>query len=268
MNRNNIIYWLLLLIFLAGCTTKEKKVFIKKYYPSGKLLSYGWYVNDRDSFAIDTIYKFYENGKQSAISIYDSRGTGRLNGVSILYYDNGNKYQVTNYTKGLAQGFSYEYNKFGKLDTKQFYLDDKPIGDNYGYDKNGNLHHYAFYWIDTNYVSYIEYDTLGNIKSGLNKRPVLFNYFTKTSNDSSKNKIQKKCYVQIIPSNPPRCRTSVHIEFISQNGFVIKKDSVVNAELYTKQYEMPDSLKLIKYYAIQYDSIINKYYNCNFETKF
>ena len=122
-------------------------------------MSYGWYTND--SLAIDTIYKFYDNGKPAAISVYDSLGTGRLNGVSTLFYENGNPYQITNYVEGLAQGFSFEYYEFGKLSTKQFYLDDKPIGDNYGYDKNGILHHYAFYWIDTNYVSYIEYDTLG-----------------------------------------------------------------------------------------------------------
>lgn len=265
MNKNHTIYCLLLLIVLAGCATKEKKISLKKYYPSGKLLSYGWYTND--SIAIDTIYEFYENGKPSAISVYDSTGTGRLNGVSTLFNKNGNLYQRTNYIKGLAQGFSYEYNEFGKLSTKQFYLDDHPIGDNYGYDKNGILHHYAFYWIDTTYVSYIEYDTLGGIKEGLNTRPVLFNYFTNIHNDTLKNRIQKKCEIHLIPSNPPRCRTKVNIDFISINGFIIKSDSVVNVELYKMRYQMPDSLKLIKYHAIQYDSIIRKYYNCTFETK-
>jgi len=267
MNKNNIAFYFLLLIFLIGCNTKEKKVLIKKYYPSGKLLSYGWYTNDSSNIAIDTIHKFYENGKPSEISIYDSAATGKLNGISSLFYENGNQYQIINYVKGLMQGFRYEFNQFGKLETKQFYLDDNPIGDNFGYDKNGIINHYAFYWVDTTYVSYIEYDTLGKIKSELNTRSVLFNYIAKINNDTLKNTIQKSCDIKIIPSNPPRSRTKVNIDFISKNGFIIKSDSIVNVELFSKKYQMPDTLKVIKYSAIQYDSIINKYYNCMFETK-
>jgi antitoxin component YwqK of YwqJK toxin-antitoxin module len=248
MNKNNIAFYFLLLIFLIGCNAKEKKVLLKKYYPSGKLLSYGWYTTDSSNIAIDTIHKFYENGRPSEISIYDSAATGKLNGISM-------------------QGFRYEFNQFGKPETKQFYLDDNPIGDNFGYDKNGIINHYAFYWVDTTYVSYIEYDTLGKIKSELNTRSVLFNYIAKINNDTLKNTIKKSCDIKIIPSNPPRCRTKVNIDFISKNGFIIKSDSIVNIELFSKKYLMPDTLKVIKYRAIQYDSIINKYYNCIFETK-
>jgi hypothetical protein len=263
MNKNYIIYCLLIL--LLGCENKEKKIFIKKYYPSGKLFSYGWYTND--SVSIDTIHEFFENGSPSAISIYDSNGTGKLNGHCTLFYQNGKQYQQSQYVNGIVQGFSYEYGQNGNLNTKQFYLDDKPIGDNYGYDSNGILHHYAFYWIDTAYVSYIEYDISGRIKDNLNKRPVLFNYFTKIKNDTIKSQLLKNCELQIILSNPPRCRTTVRIDFISKNGFIIRSDSVENVEIYSKKYLMPDSLKKIKYTAIQYDSIIDKHYNNIGETK-
>lgn len=262
------IYQALFLIFatslLSTCTKKEKKYFIKTYYPSGNLLSSGWYTND--SIPIDTIYKFYENGKLFSISIYDTSGTGKLNGTSILFYENGSPFQKSTYSKGKLQGFLFEYNKSGVLHVKQFYVDDKPIGDNYNYDNNGNLSHYAFYWTDTAFLNYIEYDSIGMIKNEFDSRPVLFNYITVIKNDTADNKINKICHIKIVPSNPPHCLTKVNIDFISVNGKILKQDSISNVELYDKQLFLPDSLRLIKYYGIQYDSITKKYYNGRIET--
>lgn len=262
MNKKNIGYLLLILFLIAGCINKSKKIFLKEYYPSGKLLSSGWYIND--SIPIDTIFKFYENGKISSIAIYDS--LGNLNGPFISYFENGNKSQINTYTHGQVQGFSYLFNKSGKVDSKIFSLDGKQIGDYYGYDTNGFLRNYAFYWNDTTYFDYIEYDSIKE-KKGLNNHSILFNNITTIRIDTIKGHIQKDCKIQLLISNPPKCRTGVNIEFISDKGFLIRKDSISNSSLYLVHIVLPDSLKLIKFSAIQYDSISNKFYNYKVVTK-
>lgn len=263
MRKNYIVYFLLILIFIAGCVSKHKRKFLKAYYPSGKLMHSGWYIND--SIPVDTILKYYENGKLSSVAIYDS--SGKLNGSVISYFENGNKEQINNYIHGQLQGFSYVFNKSGSLDSKIFSLNGKQIGDYYGYDKNGNLNNYAFYWDDTTYVNYIEYDSIGKIKPEQNSRPILFNNITKIRDSTSENKMQKNCKIQLVISNPPNCRTKVNIDFISNKGLLIKSDSVVNAPYYFSHIVLPDSLKLIKFSAIQYDSTIKKYFNYNVVTR-
>lgn len=261
------IVCLVVLLILSGCITKNEKIFIEKYYKDGKISSHGWYIDGKIMVPVDTLFKFFENGNLSSISVYDSIGSGLLNGISVLFYQDGNKFQVVNYVNGLAQGFYYQYDKSGHLETKQFYFDDKPIGDHIEFDEHGTPRKYAFYWIDSVYASYIEYDEKGMIKSGINDRPILFNYFTNVRTDSMKNKIQKVCKISIIPSNPPRCMTRINIYFYSKNGSCLLRDSVTNVELYQREYFLPDSLSIIEYKALQFDSIVGRYYTSIFRTE-
>lgn len=254
---------LIIIFFINSCVSKSKKKLQKAYYPSGKLMRSGWYIND--SIPVDTIFKYYENGKLSSIAIYDT--AGKLDGPLISYFKNGKKEQINTYIHGNLQGFSYIFNQSGNLDSKIFSLNGKQIGDYYGYDTNGILHNYAFYWDDTTYVNYIEYDSLGRIKEKLNNRPVLFNNTTTVRNNIVGNRTQKDCKIQLIISNPPNCRTRVNIDFISNNGVPIRNDSTVNVPFYLNHIVLPDSLKSIKFTAIQFDSSINKYYNYSVVTK-
>lgn len=262
-----LIYLAMGLILLGNCRMNDNKVFIKRYYKNGNIASYGWYVNNKAKVPVDTIHKFFENGNLSSVSVYDSKGSGLLDGISTLYHQNGNKYQVGNYVKGLVQGFYYQFDESGRLETKQFYFNDKPIGDHVEYDDRGMVRKYAFYWTDSVYACYIEYNENGMIKTGVDNRPVQFNYFTNVRTDTVQNKIQKVCKIFMIPSNPPKCRTEVNIYFYSQNGVLLQSDSISNVELYQQEYRLPDSLKCIKYSALQYDSISGKYYSSTFKTE-
>lgn len=267
IEKRNIVAHFVVLLLISSCGTKSNKVLVEKYYKDGNISSRGWYIGNKNKVPVDTLYQFFENENLFSISVYDSLGSGRLNGISILFYQNGNKYQVGNYVNGVAQGFYYQYDTLGILETKQFYFDDKPVGDHFEYDEDGMVQKYAFYWTDSVYASCIEYDESGMIKPEFNERPVLFNYFTNVRTDSTANKIQKVCKISIIPSNPPKCRTKVNIYFYSGDGSLLKRDSAENVELYQREYFLPDSLKMIKYTALQYDSIIGKYYNGMFKTE-
>jgi len=262
MKNTTRIYFVL--FFISGCITKEQKHFIKHYYPSGKISSYGWYT--KDSIPLDTIWKFYENGKLSAKDVYDSKGTGKLDGTSILFFENGNKYQVSNYDKGITQGYLFEFNENGKLRTKQFYLNDKPFGDHYSYNENELVKEYAFFLDEINFVNYIEYDSIGRIKNEPKPRSLLFNYISMIKRDTSNKIIKKYCEIKLVTSNPLHSSIKINVDFISKNGFFIKRDSIYNAPFYSSSYLMPDSLKIIKYSAIQYDSIMQKYFYSKFET--
>lgn len=266
LKRGNHAFVLVTILLFCSCGPKQNKVFIEKHYKNGNVLSKRWYLED-GMIPIDTIYKFFDNGHLSSIGVYDSLGTGRLNGISILFYQNGKKYQVGNYVNGVAQGFYCQYDTNGILQTKQFYFDDKPVGDHFEFDKNGTLRKYTFYWTDSVYANYIEYDETGRIMPESNERPVLFNYFTNVRTDTSGNKIQKICKVSIIPSNPIRCRTKIDVWFFSENGSLLKHDSAENVVLYQIKDTFPESLATIKYTAVQYDSIIRKYYHGMFKTE-
>ena len=82
-----IKYFLLLIIlivFLLGCFTNNKRYFKKEYYPSGNLKSYGSYV--QDSIPVDTLFTLYENGSLLSLEIYDRIG----NTLKVFsYFQNG-----------------------------------------------------------------------------------------------------------------------------------------------------------------------------------
>ena len=231
-----------ILFFFQSCETQDKKVFKKQCYPSGKLKSCGYYVND--SIAIDTTTYFYENGNNS----------GYLNGVTKFYYENGVIERIMNYKEDSLQEFSYKYMQNGLPYSKIFYLDDKQVGDCYWYYSNiAKIRKYGFYDLEGHNRNLVTYDSTGNIIEDL--RPIIFIDSIKTYSDSLDKKNYGSYDILLIISNPPKCRTSITIDYFSKEGVLIRRDSIVNKHYYFNRQKFSDSISNIKYVSSQYDSL-------------
>ena len=91
----------------------------------------------------------YKNGKKDGLSeIYYENGQlkqkenykdGALDGLSEIYYENGQLEHKANYKKGLLDGLSETYYENGQLSFKQNYKNDQYDGLVEAYNKNGQL---------------------------------------------------------------------------------------------------------------------------------
>lgn len=246
-----ILLIILISFIVAGCIEENRKMFKKEYYPSGKLKSCGWYVND--SIPIDTLYSYYENGELLATDIFDSIGNYVL---SIGYYKNGNLNELINYENGLANGFRYHFYENGSIKKRVFYLNDIGVGDAYFFYENGE--NYNFYnWEDKN-INLVQYDSSGRITEDI--RQVIFIDSFELYVDSSLKKNTERVYYELllIISNPPKCKTKIIIDYISKDRGVVRSDSIVNKHSYFEKEKLPVELSSINILGIQYDSIKNK----------
>lgn len=242
-------------IALNSCSDSLKKRYKDEYYASGKLKTRGWYIND--TIPIDTIFTFYESGKILAKEVYDSIGSAVK---SISYFENGIVHKDINYKNGLANGFFYVFRESGNLESMGFFVNDKQIGDTYYYSSTGNhIRAYSFFDWEERPINLLKYDSLtGTILKDM--RQVIFIDTVEYSKGNLNNSNQGflSCNVQIVISNPPKCRSTVKVDYLSTNGILMKSDSVVNKPYYFKKENIADSLFTIKISAIQYDSIKKK----------
>lgn len=81
--------------------------------------------------------EFYPDGTIKAVHPYDA--AGRLNGVAITYYPNGNKKSEATYKNNLREGASKEYYENGQLQSECNYKNGKAEGINNLYYENGTL---------------------------------------------------------------------------------------------------------------------------------
>ena len=112
--------------------TEEDKIIKKEVYENGKLNSAKGY---------------YENGniKWESTSYKDRK----LDGISRIYYDNGQLKMETNYKDGEKDGIEKGYQENGKIIAELNYKNDCLHGTSKFYDKNGNLEH------EQNYKEYV-----------------------------------------------------------------------------------------------------------------
>ncbi len=252
--RNLIVLSILCVGYFYGCVRNEGVKLIKKYYPSGELKSYGYYIHD--TIPIDTINNFFENGKRSSLMVYDSSGI--LHGQTIFYFQNGNVYQIINYNRGLSNNFFYEFIENGGLKSKIFFINDLQLGDSYAYNNTGSKSIiYNFYDFKGHNINFIEYDSLSGriIKD---ERQNIFIDSIHAYNDSLDKEHERSYDVQIVISNPPKCRSLVKIDYVSKNGFITRTDSIAGLPYYSKKERLSDSILTIKIFGSQYDSLKDK----------
>lgn len=241
-----------ILIFSLSCSNDGKFKLIKKYYPNGKIKSYGYYT--KDTVPVDTIYSLYENGNFASKEVYDSFGHPR--GQSIFFHKNGKVSKIVNYDKGITQGFYYEFNQLGMLKSKIFFIDDNQVGDSYYYNDTGHITAYNFYDFLGNNLNFISFDSNGkNIK---NIRQRIFIDSVLAYNGDTDKKDEHSYDIRLVISNPPKCKNSLNIQYISKKQFLIRSDSITPEPLFYRRQKLNDSTASIKINGSQYDSMTQK----------
>jgi len=247
-----ILFIISLICAIKSCEIKNKKEFKKEFYPSGKLKTYGWYIND--SIPIDTLYTFYEKGGLSGMDIFDTLGNYIK---AVGYYKNGNVNELINYKRGLANGFRYHFYENGQVKKKVFYYNDLSVGDAFFYDKKNNIVAYNFYDWKNHNLNLIEYDSLSG-RELKNVTQTIFIDSLRPYNDTL-NKTDERSYdLLCIISNPHSHKTVVKINYLSKNGNLMKSDSCTNEPYFFKKEILSDSLFSINILGSQFDSMKNK----------
>lgn len=244
-----IIFISMFVFFAIGCKTDNKKKFKQQYFPSGILKNKGWYI--RDSIAVDTIIHYFENGNTYLLEVRND--SGYLNGAIKSYYENGRMQELMNYKNDNLEGFSYHFRKDGTIESKIFYTKDKKAGDCFWYDStNTVVRKYGFYDLEGHNRNLIIYDSIGNILKDF--RQVIYIDSIRTYLDSINNSDVSFYNVLLLISNPPKCRTTITIDYLK--GLILKrKDSIIDQQYYFRKKRFSDSITSVKYSGVQYDSI-------------
>lgn len=246
--------FLIAALFLCGCFEKNKRIQKNKYYPSGKLKSYGYYMHD--SIPVDTLFTLYEDGKILSKQLYDSIGKAVK---SIYYFENGVASQVINFKQGLANDFIYDFYNNGFVNKKSFYVNDVQVGDAYYYKLNGVIDTYGFYEWNGRNINLIKYDSITG-KSIKDMRQTIYLDSVRIDTDTFDKEHKYFCNIILVVSNPPNCRSTVRIDFLSENGNLISSDSITGQPYYSAKKLLPKNLFAIKFSGSQYDSLTQESY--------
>ena len=234
-------------IMIASCDQNEKKL-VKEYYQSGKLKKSGWYINSK--IPVDTIFYYFEDGNFERIEVRND--SGQLKGVTKLYHDNGLIFKEIPYLNNSVKGFINSYNEKGQLTSRLFYLDTRQIGDGYWYAHSGKIIQYGFNGFGKDYRNFIKYDENGKILEKI--APIIF-----MDSISTYLTTDEKVYdVSLLLSNPPNCRTSVLINYLSQDSIIKLQDSVISQPYYFKKEKFSSDIDRVMFYGKQYDSSTGK----------
>jgi len=236
-------------IMICSCNKKEKQP-LKETYPSGKLKKSGW-VN-KDNVPVDSMLYYFENGNPERIEVRDD--SGRLNGVSKTFYENGTIKQEIPYIENSIEGFLNSYTASGRIASRIYQLKDRQVGDGYWFDESGSLSQYGFNGFGKDHRNYIKYDAAG----GIAEKIAPFIFTDSLSIYTPVNSEQQVYEVSVLLSNAPKCRTSVLINYLGKDSAIIKQDSVTGKSYYFKKEKFAQDIYSIKFYGKQYDSLTGK----------
>jgi len=235
----------LVFIMLSGCLEEKKeRNSAESFYASGALKSKKWFW--KEGVFVDTAYYYFENGKTSSIDILNDSGV--LDGISKVFYESGYIYQSIPYNNGIREGFILEYTPIGNLSSKIFYLNENQIGDSYWFYENNKFSRYNFYDFKKRNLNLITYDSITG-------RPIKDMYQDIFIDSIIINKTKDSFKIQLLLSNPPKRRSTIRIDYLSSSGRILKSDSIIGKPYYLIKDRLNDSLKTIKYFATQYDSL-------------
>ncbi|HMK05851.1 MAG TPA: hypothetical protein VK489_16735 [Ferruginibacter sp.] len=236
-------------ITICSCNKKEKQA-LKESYPSGKLKKSGW-VN-KDNMPVDTMFYYFENGNPERIEVRDD--SGRLNGVSKTFYENGIINQEISYVNNAIEGFIASYKENGRLSGRIHRVQERQLGDAYWFDETGKIYQYDFFGFGDDKRNYIKYDGAGNITEKI--APYIF--MDSLSIYTPVNSEQQVYEVTLLLSNAPKTRTSVVINYLAKDSTVIKQDSITGKPYYIKKETFSKDVYNIRFNGRQYDSLTGK----------
>ncbi|MEO6489785.1 MAG: hypothetical protein ABIO04_07595 [Ferruginibacter sp.] len=249
--KNTILQYGCLALFccitITGCNKDDKKI-LKEYYPSGKLKKSGKYI--KSTIPVDSTFYYFENGNYERIEVRNDSGV--LNGFSKSFHENGQVFQEIPYINNSVNGLISSYNEKGQLTSKLFYLDTRQLGDGYWFAETGNMSQYGFNGFGKDHRNFIKYDASGKISEKI--APFIF----MDSVSTYMNADDKTYEASLLLSNPPNCRTSVLINYLSKDSIIKQQDSVVSKPYYFKKQNFPYDIYRIIFYGKQYDSVTGK----------
>lgn len=234
---------------ICSCSNKDKQA-LKENYPSGKLKRSGW-VN-KDKVPVDSMFYYFENGNTERIEVRDD--SGRLNGISKTFYENGMLKQEIPYINNAIEGYVYSYKENGKLSSMTHRLQERQLGDAYWYDENDKIYQYDFFGFGDGHRNYIKYDASGSISEKI--APLIF--MDSLSIYTPLNSEQQVYEVSLLLSNAPKCRTSVVINYLAKDSAVIKQDSITGKAYYNRKEKFSQNVYSIRFNGRQYDSLTGK----------
>ena len=103
------------------------------YYPSGKVFEK---ISYADNLKHDTTFRYFENGKISAIELYNH---GVKQGEWNYFNSKGKKYISLNYYNNIVQGPFITYFKNGKKNSEGYFMNDVLNGELFIYHTNEKI---------------------------------------------------------------------------------------------------------------------------------
>lgn len=243
--------YVLSIVLLVACDQQKIKM-KKEYYSNGNLKSMVYYLND--SIPVDSGYYYYVSGKLFSAGYYDS---GLLSGNAFVFFENGKLKEKLSYSRNKLEGFCVYYDSaFDKCDSF-FYYNDSSAGDCYQ-KISGRVRSYAFIDFNHGKINQVDYDDKGLVVNDVRDK-VFFSSVTPLSKDSNVYSYRINLFV----SNPPFTSNKIVVNCIGFTGSVIKTDTLnINRASFCSIVKRADSsLHAFELFAVQYDSVLNKYYS-------
>ena len=108
---------------------------VKFFSSTGKLISEG----KMDGKAFVGKWLYYHNKTNAIMTIENYNNQGQLDGEKLVYYDNGQMAEKSNYQNGKKEGLSVWYTDNGKILKELMYKNDELNGNSRAYDIKGQL---------------------------------------------------------------------------------------------------------------------------------
>ena len=199
---------------------------IIKYFSNGKVKTNGYYIHD--SIPIGKLEEFYQNGKDSITSFYDSYGGGNLLNGTTLYYEDGKKFQENLIINGLFSGTTIQLTRSGKKIYKSCFHLGKQVGGICKFDTlNGKIKVFSFCDFTGNFLNFLNYAPSGmEEKGGINKVFFIDTLIVKKINNTS------YFNILLLISNPPKYTTSVQLNYYHKNGSIENQGGITNKDIY------------------------------------
>ncbi|HET9057778.1 MAG TPA: hypothetical protein VFN30_13110 [Chitinophagaceae bacterium] len=235
----------------------ENRIFKKSYYNNGNLKSEGFF--NKQGLPIDTLKTYDSIGTHlKRLEVYDT--AGNLNGVSLLFYPNGNVEQKRYFLKNRFSDTILNYYENGTLKSIGFTKDDHLYGDKLYFYQNGKIKGYNFFDFFEHNLLYHFYDSLSG-----KRIEALGDQIMVDSTEYIRDSITLDFFV----AHPPFTSNRLLIEKLDNNNKIIDSFALPDtAKINHFKFYKSLNLKSILLRIIQYDSILKKEKEINYMQTF
>lgn len=247
--------YILILLFLtnfSSCKNDSSKRYIQNKR-AGIIESEGIFLNDTVKVGLHKTY--FPNGRIKSSDTYDD--FGKLNGESLLYYENGKVWQKRIFENDSLSRDFFEFSPNGNLKTKAFYFKGRRVGDIFFYNEDGHLKNYNFIDFYGNNLIYGDY---GVDTREINEIQGIDQFLEDTLDIfSSKNRNQDTLELCLIIAHVPYTDVKMKINELDKNDAVLREYSLsVDRTFLRLRFHPLDSMRKLRVIGILYDSIDNK----------